>query len=159
MRVFYEDWQMECCGRPFGVGQEVGWRLVAVDAEEPRSGHWYGARAWVENHGGPKRRTVGRVHAIDLVHQEYTAHHDPRDPEPADPAPGTVIIQGTGRRLEPVPGAWTLEPVDRCPKWFGGFQDEERPPRRVPYRVRRAVGALVTLDIPEGAPAHRRDRP
>ena len=152
MRVFYEDWQMECCGRPFSVGQEVGWRLVAVEGEEAGNGHWQGAEAWVENHGGPKRKTVGRVRSIDLVHQEYTAHHDPRAAEPVEPAdvePGTLVFRSTGRGLEPVPGARTLEPVDSCPKWFDGFEEEEQPPRKVPYRVRRAVGALVTLEVPD----------
>ncbi|WP_369693106.1 DUF6578 domain-containing protein, partial [Streptomyces luteocolor] len=24
--VMYDDWQMECCGEPFGVGDEVAWR-------------------------------------------------------------------------------------------------------------------------------------
>ena len=54
MRVFYGDWQMECCGTPFHVGDEVGWRLVTVDERDPQ-GEYYGAGAWVENHGGPKR--------------------------------------------------------------------------------------------------------
>ncbi|MEB8342728.1 DUF6578 domain-containing protein [Streptomyces endophyticus] len=26
--VWYEDWQMECCGTPFSVGDEVEWPLV-----------------------------------------------------------------------------------------------------------------------------------
>ncbi|MFE1880460.1 DUF6578 domain-containing protein [Streptomyces diastatochromogenes] len=163
MRVFYEDWQMECCGKPFSVGQEVGWRLVAVDGEEAGNGHWQGAEAWVENHGGPKQKTVGHVRAIDVVHQEYAAHHDPRADEPAvlaDLKPGTVVFRGTGRKLEPVPGARTLEPVDSCPKWFGDFEEEEQPPRKVPYRVRRAVGALVTLEVPDdpGGPGRRAAR-
>ncbi|MEU8029850.1 DUF6578 domain-containing protein [Streptomyces sp. NPDC049099] len=158
MRVFYEDWQMECCGRPFGVGQEVGWRLVAVDGSQARDDRWYGADAWVENHGGPKHRTVGRVCAIDLVHQEYTARHDPGAAEPAGPAPGTVVVRAAGRALEPVPGARTLEPVDKCPKWFPGFEEDKRPARRVPYRVRRAVGVLVTLEVPDGTPPKPGDR-
>ncbi|GHI08186.1 DUF6578 domain-containing protein [Streptomyces cellostaticus] len=151
MRVFYEDWQMECCGRTFSVGDEVGWRLVSVDEGEARGGCWYGAQAWVENHGGPKHRTVGRVRAIDLVHQEYAAHHDPRAAETADPPPGTVVFRATGRKLEPVPGSRTLEPVDSCPRWFDGFEYEEQPPRQVPFRVRRAAGALVTLEVPDDA--------
>ncbi|MGW2643723.1 DUF6578 domain-containing protein [Streptomyces sp. NPDC001393] len=54
MRVFYENWQMECCGTPFAVGDEVAWRLVAHDAEDIREGWGYGAEAWVERHGsGP----------------------------------------------------------------------------------------------------------
>ncbi|MET8243326.1 DUF6578 domain-containing protein [Streptomyces sp. NPDC005202] len=33
-RVFYEGWQMECCGRPFSVGEEVGWPLAPLDPED-----------------------------------------------------------------------------------------------------------------------------
>ncbi|GAA3121348.1 hypothetical protein GCM10010521_05810 [Streptomyces rameus] len=148
MRVFYEYWQMECCGTPFAVGDEVGWRLVAVDARAPQ-GEYYGAGTWVENHGGPDHETTGRVRGIHLVHQEYLAHHDPRAVEPPPARPGEVVLMATGRRLEAVPGAHTLEPVDGCPKWFDPFEDEEQPPRQVPFRVRRAVGVLVTLDVPD----------
>ncbi|MFJ9818028.1 DUF6578 domain-containing protein [Streptomyces sp. NPDC101151] len=158
MRVFYEDWQMGCCGEPFSVGDEVGWRLVALDEEQLRDGHCYGARAWVENHGGPDRETAGRVRSIDLVHQEYLAHRDPLAVEPAAAEPGTLVVRGTGRRLEPGPGAPVLEPVDSCPKWFEEFEDEEQAPRQVPYRVRRAVGVLVTLEVPDATPHRPRDR-
>ncbi|MGW3357270.1 DUF6578 domain-containing protein [Streptomyces bungoensis] len=125
MKVFYEDWQMECCGRRFGVGQEVGWLLVPVDAGQEDAHH--GAEAWVENHGRPGTPTGGRVRAIELVSQEYTVHPDRGAPEP-------------------VPGTRTLEAVDTCPKWFGERQT-------APRRLRRVVGALVTLetDGPEGA--------
>ncbi|MBL1081064.1 hypothetical protein JK359_03595 [Streptomyces actinomycinicus] len=152
MTVLYEDWQMECCGTPFAVGDEVGWRLVTVDEEAPQ-GEFHGATAWVENHGGSDHETRGRVHAIDLLLQEYLAHHDPLavEPEPG-PAPGTLVLRATGRALEAVPGATAREPLDACPKWFDAFEDEEQPPRQVPYRVRRAVGVLVTLDVPDGTP-------
>lgn len=156
MRVFYEDWQLECCGTPFAVGDQVGWRLVAVDTHAPQ-GEYHGAEAWVENHGGPDQETAGRVRAIDLVRQEYLAHHDPLTVELPEPEPGTLIFRSTGRKLEPVPGARTLEPLDGCPKRFDDFEDEERPPRRVPYRVRRAVGVLVTLEVPDGTQPHPGD--
>ncbi|MGW0764721.1 DUF6578 domain-containing protein [Streptomyces sp. NPDC002676] len=158
MRVFYEDWQMECCGTPFAVGDTVAWKLVAYDAKAPRDGVGYGAQAWVENHGGPDRPTAGRVRSVDLVRQEYLAHHDPRAVELPDPEPGTLVIRGTGRKLEPVPGGRTQEPLDACPKWFDEFEDEEPPPRRVPYRVRRAVGVLVTLEVPDATPPQPGDR-
>lgn len=157
MRVFYEHWQMECCGTPFAVGDEVAWRLVAVNARAPQ-GEYHGAGAWVEHHGGPDHETTGRVRAIDLVHQEYLAHHDPLAVRHPEPEPGTLVLRATGRRLEPVPGALALEPVDACPKWFDAFEDEEPPPRQVPFRVRRAVGVLVTLDVPDGTPRQPRDR-
>ncbi|MEU2058983.1 DUF6578 domain-containing protein [Streptomyces sp. NPDC013455] len=144
-RVFYEDWQLQCCGTPFAVGDEVAWRLVAVDGREPPDGH-HGAAAWVENHGGPGRATTGRVRAIELVHQEHTVHPRPVPPVPDDVEPGTVVFRKPPYTLEAVPGAVTLESVDRCPRWF---EEEEPDPGAGPGRVRRTRGALVTLDIPD----------
>ncbi|MFF4013871.1 DUF6578 domain-containing protein [Streptomyces sp. NPDC001843] len=140
MRVFYEDWQMECCGRPFAVGDEIGWRLVPYDEPQVREEARYGAQAWVENHGGPRRKTTGRVRSIDLVREEY-----------AEPAPGDG-------GLSPVPGTWTLEPVEKCPKWF---EHQETVTKAGLRRARRTSGALVTLDVPDPAqpePREPRDR-
>ncbi|MFD8814822.1 DUF6578 domain-containing protein [Streptomyces sp. NPDC059627] len=153
LKVFYEDWQMECCGTPFSVGDEVAWKLVAYGAEARRENAGYGAETWVENHGGPDRPTTGRVHAVALVHEEYRFHRT--DPVPVAPEEGEgdgegagVVLRGTGRGLEAVPGTLTLEPVDSCPRWFGeadlGTVDGLR-------RVRRTCGALVTLDAPDTA--------
>ncbi|WP_153534695.1 DUF6578 domain-containing protein [Streptomyces sp. RB17] len=148
MRVFYENWQMECCGTPFAVGDEVSWPLVAYDAEGVREGHGYGARAWVENHGGPDRPAVGRVHAVDLVHEEYSFSLPDPAPEPVEPRDG-VVFRSTGRGLEPVPGTLTLEPSDSCPKWF---EEVDRGTVDGLGRVRRTRGALVTLDVPDATP-------
>ncbi|MEV6111696.1 DUF6578 domain-containing protein [Streptomyces sp. NPDC052109] len=159
MRVFYEDWQMECCGTPFRVGDEVSWTLVAYDAEDVPQERGYGAEAWVENHGGPDEATAGRVHAIELVRQEYLVHTDPRALErvgralePAAEPPRLVVLPSPYRR-EPVAGAHTLEAVGTCPKWFG----KEEPGRdRGPHRIRRTTGALVTLEVPDGNPGDLR---
>ncbi|WP_330340447.1 DUF6578 domain-containing protein [Streptomyces sp. NBC_00557] len=161
MRVFYEDWQMECCGTPFAVGDEVAWRLVAHDAEDIRQGWGYGAGARVEHHGaGPddddtdRARTTGRVHAIELVRQEHLAYTDRRALERLDRAQagdgGKPVILPSPYQMEAVPGAHTLQAVDRCPKWF----EREEPGRSPgPHRVRHAVGVLVTLDVPGGTPS------
>jgi hypothetical protein len=29
-RVLLDDWQLQCCGEPFAVGDEVAWRLMLV---------------------------------------------------------------------------------------------------------------------------------
>jgi hypothetical protein len=161
MRVFYEDWQMECCGTPFAVGDEVAWRAVAYDAEGIREEPRYGAEAWVENHGGPDEETTGRVSAIDLVRQEYLVRTDPhlrarhdRAMQPDGKPPGLVILPSP-YSMEAVPEAYTLEPVDACPKWFGGEEPGRGPG---PHRVRRAVGVLVTLDVPDATPPQPGDR-
>ncbi|GAA3805531.1 DUF6578 domain-containing protein [Streptomyces phyllanthi] len=40
-RVFYADWQMECCGTPFSVGDEVSWPLLLTDSDDVLGGGWY----------------------------------------------------------------------------------------------------------------------
>ncbi|MFB0620036.1 DUF6578 domain-containing protein [Streptomyces sp. AGS-58] len=149
-RVFYEDWQMECCGTPFAVGDEVAWRLAAYGEEERREHTGYGAEARVENHLGSEWEALGRVHGIELVHQEYVVHTDPRLRERLDRAldpdaePGETVLLPSPHRMEQVPGAWTPEPVDACPRWFGREEPGREPG---PQRVRHTVGALVTLDV------------
>ncbi|PKT72364.1 hypothetical protein CW362_13900 [Streptomyces populi] len=44
-RVFYADWQMECCGTPFSVGDEVTWPLLLDEGGETLGGGWSGAIA------------------------------------------------------------------------------------------------------------------
>lgn len=148
MTVFYEDWQMECCGRPFAVGDEVAWPLVAVDPRESGD-RYYGAGAWVENHGDRTRRTTGRVRAIELVRQEYLVHTDQRASERVDRAlapdagsEGSVVLPSP-HHWEAVPGAYTLRSADSCPKWF---QTDEPGRDPGPHRTHRTVGALVTLE-------------
>ncbi|MCS0605245.1 hypothetical protein NX794_29140 [Streptomyces sp. LP11] len=155
MRVFYESWQVECCGTPFAVGDEVTWRLVAVEPDR-RGGEFYGGEAWVNQHGGMDGKTTGRVCAIEVVWQEHLAHHDPLTVEHPEPAPGPLVIRAAGQTLEAVPGGTVLESVTACPRWFG--ETEEQPPRRVPFRVRRGEGVLVTLDVSAGGPCRAGDR-
>ncbi|MER6333714.1 DUF6578 domain-containing protein [Streptomyces sp. NPDC001034] len=139
--VFYADWQLACCGTSFAVDDEVTWTLVAYDAKDRRDGVGHGAEAWVEHHGGPDEQAVGRVRAIELVHQEYT--YRPAAPEPAPRGRG-VVLRAAGRGLEPVPGSVTMEPADGCPRWF---EETDLGTAQGLGRVRRTVGVLVTLDI------------
>ncbi|MCE0445326.1 hypothetical protein LT493_10595 [Streptomyces tricolor] len=152
MRVFYPDTELECCGTPFAVGDEIAWRLVPADARD----ELYGAEARVDHHTGPDRETLGRVHAIELVHQQYVVHTDPAPPRADRPGPPTgpgvpgVVLLPSPYTWEPVPGARTLEPVTTCPQWFD--QDEPRLDP-APQRIRRTTGALVTLDTTTTRPA------
>ncbi|WP_430382489.1 DUF6578 domain-containing protein [Streptomyces sp. P10-4] len=165
MRVFYPDTELECCGTPFAVGDEIAWRLDPADARD----ELYGAEARVDHHTGPDRETLGRVHAIELVHQQYVVHTDPRLREQIDralrPDPGSpeVVLLPSPYTWEPVPGARTLEPVTTCPQRFD--QDEPRLDP-APQRIRRTTGALVTLDTtttrplpPRAAPEAPHDEP
>ncbi|GGS11372.1 hypothetical protein GCM10010236_77320 [Streptomyces eurythermus] len=137
--MFYEDWQMECCGRPFAVGDEVAWPLVAVDPGERRD-RYYGAEAWVENHGDRTRRTAGRVRAIELVRQEYVVHTDRRAESGASGGP---VALPSPHHWEAVPGAYVLQTADSCPKWFESDEPGRDPG---PHRTHRTVGALITLE-------------
>ncbi|MEU1459098.1 DUF6578 domain-containing protein [Streptomyces sp. NPDC005727] len=153
--VFYEEWQMGCCGEPFSVGDEIGWPLVALDERRPPEGDWHGAEAWVENHADATHPVTGRVRAICLVHQEFTVDLDLRDLQRVSPPYGKVTLLASGHSLEPVPGSVTREPVDHCPKWFA---EEDYAPPQGPHRVRRVLGALVTLEVPDGTPHKPGDR-
>jgi hypothetical protein len=143
-RVFYESWQMECCGTPFSVGEEVNWPLAPMDPEDvrtwiPEEGHdRYDGTVRFDAHGDGWPTTRGRVLDIRLVRQVY-----------AERSPGA-------HTLEPVPDTRSLTPVDTCPKWF----EHEEP--RTTSGLRRAhltTGALVTLDAPDASPPEPRDRP
>ncbi|MEV0220523.1 DUF6578 domain-containing protein [Streptomyces sp. NPDC050704] len=98
-QVFYESWQMECCGTPFSVGDEVTWPLRFTDADESLA---------VELHGGKWPERTGLVQEIRLVSERNAA-----------------AVPGSSTR-EPVPGERSLRTVDTCPKWFN--TDESRTP-------------------------------
>ncbi|MWA10766.1 DUF6578 domain-containing protein [Streptomyces sp. BA2] len=86
--VMYEDWQMECCGTPFSVGDEVAWQLGG------------GPQLYsVERHGEEGPDTVGRVRSVQMVTWGFAR------------AAGTDTF-------EPVKGEEWLRPVESCPKWF-----------------------------------------
>lgn len=38
--VFYADWQMECCGTPFSLGDEVSWPLLLKGSGDVLGGDW-----------------------------------------------------------------------------------------------------------------------
>ncbi|GAA1919219.1 hypothetical protein GCM10009837_50570 [Streptomyces durmitorensis] len=86
--VLYDDWQMECCGTPFSVGDEVAWQLGGGPPLYS-----------VERHGDEGPDTVGRVRSIQVVTREFT------------------LRAGT-QTFEQVAGAEWLRPVEKCPKWF-----------------------------------------
>ncbi|MFG2497403.1 DUF6578 domain-containing protein [Streptomyces sp. NPDC048441] len=96
LKVMFDDWQMECCGTPFSVGDEVAWSL---SGEAPLYS--------VELHGDEEADTVGRVRSIEVVTRGFT------------------LPAGT-RTFEPVAGEQWLRAVDRCPKWFSDSVEGSR---------------------------------
>ncbi|WP_030019808.1 DUF6578 domain-containing protein [Streptomyces monomycini] len=105
VRVFHRDWEMECCGTAFSVGDEVAWPLVFESVPEADAAVWAdclderGLLRTVTLHGdaADKRygapRITGRVRSIHVAIVGY-------------------------RGAEPVPGERWLRPVERCPKRF-----------------------------------------
>ncbi|MEU1848807.1 DUF6578 domain-containing protein [Streptomyces sp. NPDC019990] len=86
--VIYEDWQMECCGTPFGTGDEVSWPLLLEDADHAFGGGWHDqlteAAGLVEEAGGVRllREESGLTVAVGA---------DPDDEEDRHPKPGDRI--------------------------------------------------------------------
>ncbi|MEV5598468.1 DUF6578 domain-containing protein [Streptomyces sp. NPDC052496] len=105
VRVLHRDWEMECCGTPFSVGDQVAWPLVFEDVAAADAAVWAdclderGLLRVATLHGGAPDtgsgapRLAGRVRSIQVVIVGY-------------------------RDAEPVPGERWLRPVERCPKRF-----------------------------------------
>lgn len=76
--VWVDGWQLECCGEPFAVGQEVSWVLRDLDREWLASflgGGLAGSVDKAEEHHGNEPEgvppTVGTVVSIEAVHCRY----------------------------------------------------------------------------------------
>ncbi|POX40595.1 hypothetical protein C3486_13225 [Streptomyces sp. Ru73] len=120
-RVFYEDWEMECCGTPFSVGDRVTWN---VDPARDPMWDWR-----VNNHGdapGGPSSVTGLVRSVRIVTEGYR--------RPAG-----------SHTYEQVPGERGLHPVRTCPKWFAERPDDGT--RRRPDHYLRESGALVELEV------------
>ena len=97
--VWVDDWQMQCCGDSFGVGDDVAWTGREADSEwlqrvfgpdSPVS-----VDAAEEHHGGVDDDcpvTVGTVASIDAVHCRYEVGPGP------DGRGGRYPVPGSGRR-------------------------------------------------------------
>ncbi|HLL34529.1 MAG TPA: DUF6578 domain-containing protein [Streptomyces sp.] len=108
-RVFYAGWQMECCGTPFSVGDEVSWQLLLVPGEEPAS-----------RLTGPAVHVADATDGIRVVQEAGLTVALSEDPEPrpagsgpAEPRPvgSGPADPGTARRsgllsVETHGGAW-----------------------------------------------------
>ena len=106
--VWVDAWQIQCCGVPFAVGQEVSWRL-SEDVD----------REWLTS--------VLGADAAQAIRFSY--EHHGRLPEDAPHTPGTVLqinaahgryapaAGGNGRTLYPLPGSGQLAAVDSADGW------------------------------------------
>jgi hypothetical protein len=88
--VWVDDWQMQCCGRPFAVGSHVVWTLgpPALDRLEVALGTDAGVIDLSEDHHGALPEgtpaTSGRVTSIKAVHRRLAP--PPRDARAGPPA-------------------------------------------------------------------------
>jgi hypothetical protein len=106
--VVYEDWQMECCGTPFSVGDEVSWPLLLLDADTVFGGGWHDqltkVAGPVEDVGGVRimREETGLTIALG---GDPDADED-RRPKPGDWARsvGLLSVERHGARWPQVSG-------------------------------------------------------
>ncbi|MEU7579136.1 DUF6578 domain-containing protein [Streptomyces sp. NPDC041068] len=154
--VMYQDWQMECCGEPFGVGDEVAWQLL-VDEAVCGDAAWTGELAEISGAvesagGGPVVRTGGvtvpwtgggrswppRAVLTGLLSVERHGGKWPRTVGRVRTV--HVVSQGFADGL-PVAGERWLRGVPACPKWFEWGEPDGRGYRR------DETGVLVSLEV------------
>ncbi|MFF1375622.1 DUF6578 domain-containing protein [Streptomyces sp. NPDC058308] len=156
--VMYQDWQMECCGKPFRVGDEVAWQLLVDEAGQGRE--WRSELTEIEGPvesagGGPVVRLAGvtvpwtgdgswppRVRLRGLLSVE---RHGGKWPETAGLVRGIQIVEQGYLSGERVAGERWLRPVEACPKWFKRAVSTETR-KGAEYR-RDETGALVSLEV------------
>jgi hypothetical protein len=121
--VWMSDWEMECCGQPFAVGEYVEWPGKVVDRSD-----------WLERLFRDTRVVV------DFAYDGH-AHDDETPPNRAS---------GTVQRIEAVGSHMIRTPVDAHGIVEGGAvrHSVNRAQRTPPFRERdgaRFVGYLVQL--------------
>jgi hypothetical protein len=168
--VHVEDWQYECCGEPFAIGDRIRWTLVLVQDSE-------GSRGW------PKEmlvdlRVVGRrlsedernrqvevvstsdgpeiaVHPSagpdqNLLRGSLIEEHHGGVPDDLRPVEGVVRslkvvsqqFRRAGRTLTPIAGAVRLGEIERMPTSF-----VHTPPDDVALQQWHEIGALAELEF------------
>ncbi|MDH6216565.1 DUF6578 domain-containing protein [Streptomyces pseudovenezuelae] len=176
--VFYASWQMECCGTPFSVGEEVSWPLMFSSSGELLDGGWHEELAKLV---GPVERLPGRSlrflreesgltvalggdlgaeavsedGSIRLVGMLLVERHGSDWPQAGGKVGAVRVV--TQEYEEKVPGSRSWTPV-REPG-ARRLRSVDTCPKwfergTVDERGRRAMeeGVLVTLEVPSGAP-------
>ncbi|KMS66394.1 hypothetical protein ACM01_45885 [Streptomyces viridochromogenes] len=171
--VFYEDWQMECCGTPFRLGDEVSWPLLLSDADEVLGGGWHDQLTRI---AGPVEDVPGTAGATRVVRGEtgltVALQEDPVDVVPAEDLgevpPGDRIhavglltaeshtgadlpaARGRVRAIQVVTQGFA-EPVPGSGTWEPVVGERSlRSVRECPKWFAKAdAGVLVTLEVPD----------
>ena len=62
MNIYYEAWQIQCCGKPFKIGDRVRWSCVLPKEEKYACGHKIDF--YEEHHGDETHSIVGTITGI-----------------------------------------------------------------------------------------------
>ena len=143
--VLLDDWQFECCGAPFAIGDEVAWTLGLIDGSRypaefhvALSGELFALDPEVEPgrfarpDGISRALRVGRLVVAVAPSGDPpfsgVLHEDHHDGLPASLAPTRGVVTSIAVRSErftiedrtwtPVPGTTTIREVERTPQGF-----------------------------------------
>ncbi|WP_328668734.1 DUF6578 domain-containing protein [Streptomyces sp. NBC_00328] len=108
-RVFYADWQMECCGTPFSVGDEVTWPLLLDEGGETLGGGWSGALSAITATPEYVRDDGAEIRVLRADDGLVVALRSDPDDEAADMGTG----RGSGRGRSRGTGTLTGTGTDR----------------------------------------------
>lgn len=148
VRVYLDEWEWDCCGEPFGVGDTVTLEVYPPN-EELRSmlgGELGESLDLVESHheigpdDPPTRTLAGVVRALSGLAVDYVEHHEPRLPTPTPLAPEFV---------SPEPRA-PFEGVG----WFASAPNAAEPPYTIVSTPVDGTGRAVSV---QRVPAIARD--
>jgi hypothetical protein len=119
MTVWVDSWQMQCCGKPFGLGAKVAWTLGEADPDWLETVLGTQAQQAVDaaedHHGRVPEDTVptcGTVTRITAVHCRF-APESSREPAVVSPVSGSAVFTN----LKSADG-WT---ADRGDEEFVGY--------------------------------------
>jgi hypothetical protein len=166
--VLVQDWQQECCGRPFSVGDRVSWTLVVMsDAAET----WLPTDAVTSISLTSTRDVAGKdplsvVRTGDgvvaaygervsvgervVVRGAFMEEHHGGVPDDLPPTHAVVrrirllrqlFRNVRGREWAPVAGAIDARDIDTAPVHFAGFGDEPQAPQHL------ETGVLVDIAV------------
>jgi hypothetical protein len=178
--VYYASWQMECCGTPFSVGEEVSWPLLLTDADDVLGGGWHeelaevvgpvrdlpgdedgsvrvlrddtGLTVALGGETGPGTRPGDRLRQVGLLSVET---HGGEWPEVSGRVRAVRVV--TQEYVEAPPGSRSWEPVRgpgarrlRSVDECPKWFADEGQGSAAKGKWLMAVGVVATLEVPEG---------
>lgn len=91
--VFYDSWQLECCGHPFGIGDTVNWLVLELEQGDLNTPVDMGKVDYCyEAHSSAWQELFvlqGRVERIQTLYQKYEPHKD--NPQMLIPTGGRLV--------------------------------------------------------------------